>query len=84
MGQGDTLLDLPVVSLLVAFLRLATRAEVPVDRAARAVPVVLGVLVVLAAAGLRNGTGDRAAQTITIQRFVLPRSFLLVLMMNHI
>ena len=84
MGQGDTLLDLPAVSLLVAFLRLATRAEDPGDRAARVVPVVLGVLVVPAAAGLRIGTGDRAGRAITILRFVQPRSFLLVSMTNRL
>ena len=76
MGKGDTLLDLPVVSLLAVFLRLATRAEHPGDRAARVVPVVPAVLVALAAAGLRNGTGDRAVLTITIRRFVLRRSSL--------
>ena len=65
-------------ALLVAFLRLATRAEDPGDRAARVVPAVLGVQVVLAAVGLRTGTGDMAVQATMIPRSVLRRSFLLV------
>ena len=78
VGQGVTLRDLPVVSLLAVSLRLATRAEDPGDRAARVVPGVLGVPVVLAAVGLRIGTGDKAVQANTIPRSVLRRSFLLV------